>query len=86
MITLLFAGPITIGSVQITDTIPTGNRIVIVQVNVSTNSAREEHSYFVTIIPFVESGPTSFTTENSTFLSLCSIIKCTQLMWWQTTV
>ena len=38
-----------------------------VHVNVSANNIREEHSYFVTVIPSVESGPTSFTTENSTF-------------------
>ena len=38
-----------------------------VHVNVSANNVREEHSYFVTVIPSVESGPTSFTTENSTF-------------------
>ena len=40
---------------------------MIVHVNVSANNVREEYSYFVTVIPSVESGPTGFATENSTF-------------------
>ena len=35
--------------------------------NVSASNAGEEHKYFIAVTPSVESGPTSFTTENSTF-------------------
>ena len=62
-----FAGPINIRSVLNTATIPAGNQIVIVHMNVSASNVREEYNYFITVTPSVESGPTSFTTENSTF-------------------
>ena len=46
---------------------PTGNQIVIVHMNVSANTVGEEYKYFVNVSPSVESGPASFTTENSSF-------------------
>ena len=55
----------------IIDAIPTqsGNQTVsvIIHMNMSANTVGEEYKYFVTVIPSVESGPASFTTENGSF-------------------